>query len=124
MNPFTLIPAGVRRIIYIAYGSATLALTMATAGYASVDQAVPSWLNAAGAALVPLGAALAAVAASNTNASVSIKDEDSFSGEVAAPDSGLPTGAPTKTVLADPLDAPAQGYDGHGAPITDTNQED
>jgi hypothetical protein len=94
MNPFTLIPANVRRIVYIVYGTVTLALTMIGAGYASAGQTVPTVLTAAGAALVPLGAALAAVAASNTNASTAVVDDDSPTGEVAGEASDIPTGTP------------------------------
>lgn len=67
-NPLQLIPAAVRRWVYIVYGVATLALTMAAAYFSSVGDPAPEALVGLAGALVPLGAALAAIAASNTTA--------------------------------------------------------
>ena len=65
MNPFQQIPLKVRKYLYLAYGTATLACTAVAAGYGAVGEPVPTAVIAIGAGLVPVGAALGFTAASN-----------------------------------------------------------
>lgn len=121
MNPFTAIPAHVRRWLYLTWGTAGLAVGSVTAYIAATpaDESLP-WLGGVAAALVVVGTGLGFTAAANTVESTAVKDDESPTGEVAGEASTLPTGTPVETipgtVMADPLDAPSQDYDGFGAP--------
>ena len=65
-NPLVVLPAKVRLYCYLAYFLLALAFTAIAAYFAALKQPVPDWCVGSAAALVPIGAAFAAVAASNT----------------------------------------------------------
>lgn len=65
-NPLAILPAKVRLYCYLAYFLLALAFTAIGAYFIALKQPVPDWCIGGAAALVPIGAAFAAVAASNT----------------------------------------------------------
>ena len=66
-NPFTAVPASVRKWLYLAYGVATLVVSSVAAYSGALAQPVPSWAVGLGGALVPVGVAFAAMAGSNVS---------------------------------------------------------
>ncbi|MDR6861991.1 hypothetical protein [Phycicoccus sp. 3266] len=68
-NPFVIIPAQVRLYLYLVYGVATLIISAVAAYAGALQHDVPEWAIGTGGALVPIGAALAGMAASNTTKS-------------------------------------------------------
>ncbi len=65
-NPFQIIPAKVRVWLYLAYGTAGLAVSSVATYAIAVGDTVPKWAIGAAAVLTPIGTALGFVAASNT----------------------------------------------------------
>lgn len=65
-SPLTLIPAKVRLGVYLTYFLLTLAFSSVGAYFLALHERVPDWAIGGAAAIVPIGAAFAAVAASNT----------------------------------------------------------
>ncbi len=113
MNPFTAIPAHVRRWLYLAWGVAGLTVGSVTAYTAATpaDESLP-WLGGVGAALVVIGTGLGFTAAANTVESTAVKDPESPTGEVAGEASDLPTGTPTEpTTAAEPTGDVEYVYD-------------
>jgi hypothetical protein len=65
VNVFTMLPAKVRRAVYITYGLATLGVSSAAAYCAATSVDVPAVIVGIGGALVPIGALVSGTAASN-----------------------------------------------------------
>ena len=66
-NPFSVIPAKVRKWLYLVYGTASLVVSGVAAYSGALQQDVPAWAIGVGGALVPIGAAFAALAGSNVS---------------------------------------------------------
>jgi hypothetical protein len=66
MNPFTAIPATVRKWLYLVYGIAGLTLGSVTAYVTAVGQPIPDVVTGVSAVLVVVGAGFGFTAASNT----------------------------------------------------------
>lgn len=65
MNPFTTIPADVRKWLYLAYGTAGLVFASIVTYATAVGESIPDWVTGASAVLVVVGTALGFTAASN-----------------------------------------------------------
>lgn len=69
MNPFTLLDAKARKVVYATYGTIALLVACIDVGYASASAADPTWLTVAQDVLAYLAAPVGVLAASNTPAS-------------------------------------------------------
>lgn len=67
MNILTQIPAGARRIVYLAYTIVTVVVGAVQAGFATTEGGQPEWMLVVINVLVYLGAVLGLTAASNVN---------------------------------------------------------
>ena len=100
MNPFVAIPANVRKWLYLAYGTVSLALAAVTTYNAALRQDSPDWITGAAAVLVVIGTALGFTAASNITPATAVLDAKSPTGESAGSESDLPTGTPVDVTPA------------------------
>jgi hypothetical protein len=103
MNPLTILPANVRRVVYVVYAALGPVLTWTQAKGWTGEAEITLWVG--------LGTALGLVAAANTVNPTAVEDHDSPTGEVAGEASDIPTGTPVETT---PLDDPSKPFTGWG----------